>query len=383
MPREPRITVGGVARALGVLTPQAMEEAYQQALVEQRTRALTAQLVESLPHAVWCFDLHGGVEIANAEARRVSPVLLDPQAMTIGGRAFVELVVAREPQAWDAVPYELRSHVATLEGTSRLTVTAVDVTRERAMLARLADAERRASVGVLGAGVAHEINNPLGFVNANVRSMRDYLSELGEIIGADPRATAILEDLPSLFDETERGLSRIAHIVKELLHFSVRGGAEEPTRIVYLPDIVDQAINLCGHELRKRGSLERHDAPGVPIAGTPRQLGDVVIDLLINAFDAVTNLPEEKRVVKVRTYAEGPFAILEIEDKGVGIPAHVLPHVFDPFFTTKGRARGTGLGLSVASEVVRRHGGELQLQSREGQGTVVKVLLPARTPGPT
>ncbi|MBI4511097.1 MAG: GHKL domain-containing protein [Deltaproteobacteria bacterium] len=387
MSRRRTITLGGVAAAVGAApTAQMTTEYLMQALVEQRTRALTTALVEGLPAAIWCFDMLGQVEISNQAARRATGALiqLDPTgiAQTIGGRAFSELISAKEPQAWDTrtscgtVSYELRSHLATIEGTTRLAVIASDVTRERAMLARLADAERRAAVGTLGAGVAHEINNPLGFVIANMRSLGEYLLELGRLSGSHQAAKEILSDAPQLLEETERGLQRISGIVRELLHFSARGGCEEPWVTLRMSDIVDQAMRLAGHELKKRARIERSDKPAPTIRGLSRQLGDVVMDLLLNAVDAVERMPQERRKVEVRTYGAGRLAVLEVEDCGVGIPANVVPRVFDPFFTTKPNRQGTGLGLSVASEIVRRHGGEIVLTSREGVGTLVRVEVP-------
>jgi two-component system NtrC family sensor kinase len=377
-----------VARAVGVPSATApAAQAFDKAMVEQRTRALTSALVAGLPTAVWCFDLLGHLEIANHTANRLSPTLIGYDDMgfvhTVGGRLFAELMGSREPMSWESqssdgvTNYELHSHVATIEGTARLSVTATDVTRERAMLARLADAERRAAVGVLGAGVAHEINNPLGFVTANVRSLGEYTTELAALVGDRAEVTDILKDLPNLLDETNRGLQRISTIVRELLHFSARGAAEEPSVTLSLAEVVDQALRLAGHELRKRTRVDRVDKASPKIQGHMRQLGDVVLDLLVNAADAVEKMPQERRVISVRTYGAGRLAVLEVEDTGIGIAPHVVPRVFDPFFTTKGPRRGSGLGLSVASEVVRRHGGEIVLTSREGVGTVVRVEIPA------
>ncbi|MFH0902826.1 MAG: ATP-binding protein [Pseudomonadota bacterium] len=385
MARERKLTLGGVAAAVGAIP--ALEDYLSEAIIEQRTRALTAALVEGLPAAVWAFSLNAQIEIANDAARRIGTelVVLDAHSnvTSIGGRPFAELTGASDPQSWDfrcpagAILYEVRSHLSTIGGNTRLAVVASDVTRERVMLARLADAERRAALGVLGAGVAHEINNPLGFVMANVRSLGEYLYELGQMVGDNPSTAEIMADAPQLLDETERGLQRIGSIVRELLHFSARGTCEEPTTTLRLPEVVDQALRLAGHELRKRARVEREDRPSPPIRGHSRQLGDIVLDLLQNAVDAVSKRLPDQRLVRVRTYGAHRLAVLEVEDNGVGIPPHVLPRVFDPFFTTKEARQGTGLGLSVASEIVRRHGGEIVLTSREGVGTLVRVEIPA------
>jgi len=382
-----RITVGGVARAVGAVpVTEAAAEVLQRAVIEARTRALTASLVEGLPTAVWCITLSGNVEIQNAAARRLAGALLEMHACgvveRIAGRPFMAVSAQPEPELWDArsscgtISYHLRSEVVELDGVRRLTVTAADVTRERAMLVRLADAERRAAVGVLGAGVAHEINNPLGFVMANVRCLGEYLEELAGLAG--PAGAAVGADAPALLAETTEGLERIRAIVRELLHFSSRGPASAASmRSLALAEVVDQALRLAGHEVLRRGArVLRLDQPAPRVTGCEHQLGDVVVDLLVNAVDAVTDLSPERRAVEVRTYGAGRLAVLEIQDRGVGIPAHVMPRVFDPFFTTKGAERGTGLGLSIASEIVRRHGGELVLTSREGEGTLVRVEIP-------
>ncbi len=222
-------------------------------------------------------------------------------------------------------------------------------------LLRFAQSEKLASLGILAAGIAHEINNPLANVSLNVESLRD-------LVEGDER-------ICKKFDAIERNTERASKIAKELLHFSrEKETALEPT------DINQIITNSC-HLLRnqKLSSIIRLNLQDVPkIKAITWKLEEVFINLLINCLDACS----ERDSIDVETVCKNDHIMAIVSDTGRGISAKNLANVFDPFFTTKKIGKGTGLGLSVCYNIIKKHGGEISIQSSELGGTVVTVTLP-------
>ena len=234
---------------------------------------------------------------------------------------------------------------------------------------RLEVTERLSTVGQLAAGVAHEINNPLAFVVSNLSFIEEELAEKPGIVGTEV-ATAIAD--------AQHGAARVAGIVRGLSAFSrVEGeGAGE----VQLENVVEDAVRMAGNELRHKGQLVFELGGAPPVAGDPRKLLQLFINLLVNAADA---LPEgrvaENRVrVAIGRDARG-WARIEIEDNGVGMTDDVRRRAFDPFFTTKPVGKGTGLGLSICHGIVASMDGDISVESMPGAGTVFMVHLPPAT----
>ena len=389
MNRRKRVTIGGVAHHVGVQAIDPLVDDYLALLIEQRSRAMVGALVEGIATALWCFDATGFTQISNRAAKAMEPFLLARDeagaARTIGGRAFADLVASPGPVTWDfSAPdhrrtFSLKTEVAPVEGSNRLVLVVTDVTHERATLHRLAEMERRVSIGILGAGVAHEINNPLAFVAANVTVLGEYLAELAALLPTHPQAQAIVADAPVLVAETAAGLERMRSIVKDLLAYSaVAGGDAEHPADASLAGLVDEGLRLFGRELRERCAIELTSFGEPRVRVQPRNFVDAVLDVVRNAVEAVSTHPPEARRVAVCVGEDGGRALLEVRDNGCGIPAEVLPRIFDPFFTTKGPGVGaTGLGLSTALAIVRRQGGDMYVESREREGTMVRVILPA------
>jgi signal transduction histidine kinase len=222
-------------------------------------------------------------------------------------------------------------------------------------LLRFAQSEKMASLGILAAGIAHEINNPLANVSLNVESLQD-------LVEGDERICKKLKAI-------ERNTDRASKIAKELLHFSrEKETALEPTDI-------NQVITKARHLLRnqKLGSIIRFNLHDVPkINAITWKLEEVFINLLINCLDACS----EGDSIDVETVCRDSRVMAIISDTGRGISAENLANVFDPFFTTKEIGKGTGLGLSVCYNIIKKHGGEIAIQSSESRGTVVTVTLP-------
>jgi signal transduction histidine kinase len=378
------MTIGGVAQELGV--PSVVDNVvddYLQKVIEERCRATAGALVEGIATAIWCFDATGRIQIANRAAQELGALVeLSGQgaALRVGGRDLFELLGAPSPLCWDYSAHhrhiELRSQITVLDGHSRLVVVGTDVTQARATLHRLAEMERRASIGILGAGVAHEINNPLAFIASNVQTLGEYLIDLGQLCQGRAEARAILDDTPGLLQESLAGLERIRTIVKDLLTYSAVGDSE-PSSVASLGSLVDEALRLAGAELRERATIEVMVCSSPRVRVQPRNLVDVVIDLARNAADACSGLSRDARRIVIGIGQDRDRALLEVRDNGCGIPARLLPRIFDPFFTTKGPGAGsTGLGLSTALAIIRRQGGELAVASLEGAGTTVRMSLP-------
>ncbi len=277
-----------------------------------------------------------------------------------------------------------------------------DVTAEREMERRLLHSEKMASIGQLAAGVAHEINNPIGFILSNLNRMAEYAAELAEAGAAlqaigeqalsgvrDPASawTAYFErrgqsDLDFLFAdqvaalaECREGAERIRKIVSDLRTFSHPHGQDWEQ--ADLNAGLESTLHIAAAELKHRCDIRREYGSLPPVTCRPQQLNQVFMNLLVNAAQAIP----DRGTVTVRTRAEGAQVLVSVTDTGAGIPAERLSKIFDPFFTTKAVGKGTGLGLHIAANIVRTHGGEIRVESRVGVGTTFTMVLPVIPPG--
>ena len=234
---------------------------------------------------------------------------------------------------------------------------------------RLIFADRMASVGTLAAGVAHEINNPLTYVTANLELALEEAR--GSRSSRAGRAPSLVETLL----EAREGVTRVTNIVRGLKTFSRLD--EEHRRVVDVVAVLERALALAGNEIRHRARLVRELGPIPPVEADEGRLGQVFVNLLVNAAQSFAggSMEENEIAVVTRTDPEGR-AVVEVRDNGRGIPPDVARRVFDPFFTTKAIGVGTGLGLAMSRSIVIGLGGEISLQSDE-RGTTFRVALPA------
>lgn len=235
---------------------------------------------------------------------------------------------------------------------------------------QLYEGARLRAIGQLAAGVAHEINNPVGFITSNLGVASDYLDELQRSPCAQGMAS-LLADFRALVEESANGARRIAAIVEDLKTFSNidRAGF---TRLS-LNQLAEAACNLLQAEHGGLLAMEREFGALPLLAGAPARLSQAIYNVLDNAVRAIG--PGGR--IRLLTRACDSAVELVVSDDGCGIPDAVMPRIFDPFFSTRGVGGGIGLGLTVVRDVVRAHQGDVRVESREGQGTSVTLRLPA------
>jgi PAS domain S-box-containing protein len=261
---------------------------------------------------------------------------------------------------------------------------------------QLLQSEKMAAVGQLAAGVAHEINNPIGFVSSNLNTLRKYTLEILDVATADLRVAATLEpehplrlqiekihndaevaflqqDITDLLRESSEGLTRVKKIVTDLKDFSHVDEAE--WQEVDLNRGLESTLNVAWNELKYKARVVREFGDIPLVRCIPAQMNQVFLNLLINAGQAI----EESGTITLRTGHENSHVWVEIEDTGKGIPADIKARIFEPFFTTKPVGKGTGLGLSISWDIVQRHHGSIQADSQIGKGTVFRISLPTST----
>jgi PAS domain S-box-containing protein len=243
-----------------------------------------------------------------------------------------------------------------------------DMSEREEMRARLALADRMASVGTLAAGVAHEINNPLAYVIANLDYARQELCE------ANPGQAPKEAEVPEALKEAREGAERVRVIVKELKMFSRPD--DERMELVDVHRAIDSAATMAWNEIRHRARLVKEYQPVPSVYGNEARLGQVFLNLLVNAAQAIPEGAADRNEIRVSTRLdEQGRIVIEVRDTGGGIPAHAQPRIFEPFFTTKPVGMGTGLGLSICHGIIQSLGGVLRFETEPGKGTVFQVLL--------
>ncbi|HSI88198.1 MAG TPA: ATP-binding protein, partial [Pyrinomonadaceae bacterium] len=257
--------------------------------------------------------------------------------------------------------------------------------------AQIVHSEKMASLGQLAAGIAHELNNPVGFVYGNLELMENCIRDLFKLLRfydnagltgeAAERAAAIkheiayeqtLEDLSSIVSDCRDGAERVRDIVQNLRTFSRLDEAEFKSTDIH--EGLESTIRLLSRYFSGGKVRLLRDYGDLPtVEAFSAQLNQVWANLLVNAAQAVS---AEGGEVTIKTYTEGDSVVVAVIDNGVGIPPEVLPRIFDPFFTTKAVGDGTGLGLSISFGIVERHGGRIEMESTTGAGTTAYVRLP-------
>jgi two-component system NtrC family sensor kinase len=262
------------------------------------------------------------------------------------------------------------------------------------MQAQVIQQEKMASIGQLAAGVAHEINNPMGFITSNLTSLAKYAERLETYISAMQKAVSesmdsarqadldllrqrlkvdyITNDMQQLVNESLEGANRVRRIVQDLKSFSRVDQAEE-TR-ANINEALETTINIAWNELKYIATLERQFGEIPEIICNPQQLNQVFLNLLVNAAQSM----DKQGVITVKTWAEPGCVLVSVSDTGKGMTEDVMKRVFEPFFTTKPAGKGTGLGLPISADIVHKHHGEITVESEPGKGTTFTVRLPVK-----
>jgi len=258
---------------------------------------------------------------------------------------------------------------------------------------QLLQSEKLTAIGRLAAGIAHEINNPIGFVSSNLNTLKDYMDDLFMAFDTfDALATTtplpsdalqqfrsikqqknidfLRSDIPHLIAESYEGISRVKSIIQDLRSFSHMG--ENKWQLANMHQILDSTLDIIWNELKYHCTVRKHYGEIPEIYCLPSQINQVFMNLLVNASQAI----KAAGTIDIRTGQSGDQVWVEITDSGEGIPPEHINRLFEPFFTTKPVGKGTGLGLSISQNIVKKHQGVIEVTSQIGQGTTFRVVLP-------
>ncbi len=334
-----------------------------------------------------------GIEVLG-EIKSRSP---ETEVIVITGHGEITLAIeALQKDASDFIqkPFDLETlSIAIKRAQERIYYRqALEETRQQ-----LQQSEKMASLGQLAAGVAHEINNPIGFVHSNLGTLKKYLTKIKSFLtdfekmisnGSDDKTVKenfsllknknkidfILADIDNIVDESLEGTDRVHIIVSDLKNFAHIDRKE--LQEADLNKCIESTLNIIWNELKYHCKVEKKFAELPMILCYPQQINQVLMNLMINAGQAI----EDKGVITIETLAESEGVVCRISDTGKGIPPEIKDKIFDPFFTTKDVGKGTGLGLHIVFGIIKKHNGSIKVDSEMRKGTTFTVFLPYKPP---
>jgi signal transduction histidine kinase len=326
---------------------------------------------------------NGMLKVGNAIGERLFDSVLKVDLQGVAAEAARRGAIADRSLTLDGRAYAARAYPLSERG---VVLYIRDATDEREREIGRLQSEKLASIGMLAAGVAHEINNPAAFVLANIEALTGHMrlieDKLRDCAGADarPALSGVLFEASAILQESKEGMARIQRIVKDLGSFS---HADEDVNVpMSVNAAVESALTMLRNELKYRARVEQDlRATRMVLASAPR-LGQVFLNLISNAVQALEEADVKRNLVRVRSFDDGDQVVVEVSDNGPGIAPETAPRIFESFFTTKPRGMGTGLGLPISLGIVRSLGGEIIVDSRPGEGATFRVRIPATSTVP-
>jgi C4-dicarboxylate-specific signal transduction histidine kinase len=329
---------------------------------------------------MYCIILSGTMmkeNVLEALHRGAHDVLEKPYDLSlIRSRLEVAAHITRERKASEEMARVMQRYGEQME----------QLAQERAQ--QLVHADRMSSLGVMAAGIAHEINNPMSFISGNAQSVQRYWSDIEPILrtylneqkGDGHKIEFILTEMPKVLASIMNGVQRVTTIVKGLKKYSGKT-TKESRDSIDLNHCIEQALELCKGNFDKSLVVERKLTITLPlVSANSLEIEQVLVNLLVNASHAMAG--KETQILTISSQKTTSAVLVAVEDTGTGIPATLLTKIWDPFVTTKAIGQGTGLGLSISSGIIKSHGGELKASNRPQGGARFELSLPLQNEEP-
>lgn len=343
-------------------------------------------------------NLHGQVVGAIETLQDVSERRIAEEALRLAHADLEHVVECRTAQLADAnrkLAEDIRHREKTDADTQHRNTELTALNAKLSMAKKqLLQSEKLASIGQLAAGVAHEINNPIGYIFSNFGTLENYLDGMFQMLAAyeaaEPEIASaevaakikrvreqvelsfLKEDIPALMRESREGIVRVRKIVQDLKDFS-RVDENQEWQWANLHQGIDSTLNIVSNEVKYKADVVKEYGAIPDVECLPSQINQVIMNLVVNAAHAMGN---ERGKITIRSGTMGENVWIEVADNGAGISEQNLTRIFDPFFTTKAIGKGTGLGLSLSYGIMQKHGGSIEVKSRCGAGTTFRIMWP-------
>jgi len=400
-----------LSKAIEIFTQRITIEKFK--AEQERIKAVNANkkistIMNTIPCTLLLVDEVGHIQDCNPEASKLlllkqSEIITQnvakfiPALTTLSGE-FDTTVALETMQESLLAPNFKQPHIEfsgrklTIDGDTYYLLTISDINERKhsqkalsALNQQLINAEKLASIGQLSAGIAHEINNPVGFIQSNLSVLKDYItpllgyikltdkttqSEKAKSLYAEEDLDYIIEDIEPLITSSLDGTARISEIVKDLgIYTHADGKKPEP---ICIDTLIEQSLTLVANELKYKVDIVKSLHANQQVMGFPQKLLQVFINMLVNASHAIENTGQ----ISITSNMNNDEITIEFEDNGSGISQSHLKTIFDPFFTTKPVGKGTGLGLHIVRSIIDEHDGHIEVSSRLGKGSKFSIHLP-------